>query len=421
MSLLQNPKTKVWEGDFRDRVIGRLHLSLRTTKQKEARPRHEAVAALIREGHADLVDRLRRRDLNVEAVEACVRERRPFADLRTRAAWPTVGEAADAYVGWLETHPEKAAKTAEIAKSQLALFRLKVGEATPLDAVTLDEAAAYQAELARAYAKNTVTNYVGRAIALYAWAARREEREARQAKREARALHCPFDPETRPTGRTRRERFLTREEAALVIAATPAPLLALVGLGLLAGLRIEEALHLRPGVDVDLGRDMLVIQERGARGQPDYWRPKTGKRREIPIVSDLRPILAHHTDRYASESYLIPGTVNPTRPMWDTRAREHVKAIVERAGLVWGRRPADGVVFHTLRHTFAAWLVMQDVNPYRVAKLLGNSLKMVEETYGHLMPADNRRAVETLSGAVRLPTFDAEPAADPAELVEVPA
>lgn len=77
--------------------------------------------------------------------------------------------------------------------------------------------------------------------------------------------------------------------------------------------------------------------------------------------------------------------------------------VVADAGLVAGRGTADGVVYHTLRHTFASWLVMRGVDLYNVAQLLGNSLKMIEQTYAHLSPDYKRQAIDRLSGAVTIP------------------
>lgn len=44
--------------------------------------------------------------------------------------------------------------------------------------------------------------------------------------------------------------------------------------------------------------------------------------------------------------------------------------------------------FHDLRRTFASLRVSAGVSPYKIAKWLGNSIQMVEQVYGHLIPAD---------------------------------
>jgi integrase len=76
---------------------------------------------------------------------------------------------------------------------------------------------------------------------------------------------------------------------------------------------------------------------------------------------------------------------------------------VQNAELVTGRKDPRGVIFHTLRHTFASWLVMRQVDLFTVAQLLGDTLKMVEDTYAHLAPDFKRRAIAALEGAVRMP------------------
>jgi integrase len=350
--------------------------------------------------------------VTVEALARCRRDQVPFSTLRKTLAWPTVADAVTEYVDWLTGHAQRERATAAGASTQLARFAARFGS-VPLHRVPHDDAAKWQEELLAAVAVGTARVYVARVVALYHWHARREARAAAKAARAPRPLACPLDPDTRPTVTPKRERYLTREEATRVVAATPEAFLAPLACGLLAGLRIEEILHLRPEADIDFGRDMLVIQTRGTKGQPGYWRTKTGQRREVPITADLRPLLAGHLARYGSVAYAFPSPAHPAHPMDAETYRRHFRRVVTGAGLVYGRTDPNGVVPHTLRHTFASWLVAADVNPYRVAKLLGNSLKMIETTYGHLAPKDNAAAVALLSGAVPFPQMADSSASEP--------
>jgi site-specific recombinase XerD len=54
------------------------------------------------------------------------------------------------------------------------------------------------------------------------------------------------------------------------------------------------------------------------------------------------------------------------------------------------------VVFHTLRHTFASWLVQRGVPIHVVSNLLGHSSIHVTERYAHLAPDQGRAALELL-------------------------
>ena len=59
------------------------------------------------------------------------------------------------------------------------------------------------------------------------------------------------------------------------------------------------------------------------------------------------------------------------------------------------------VVFHTLRHTFASWLVMEGVDLYRVKELLGYKDLTMTQRYSHLAPDSLRGAINILEKALR--------------------
>ena len=51
-----------------------------------------------------------------------------------------------------------------------------------------------------------------------------------------------------------------------------------------------------------------------------------------------------------------------------------------------GRVGLEGVTFHTLRHTFASWLVMEGVRLFEVSQLLRHASIQMTERYAHLAP-----------------------------------
>lgn len=411
MTMTRNDATGNWEADVRDRMAGRLHISLRTSVKREATARYAALVTFVREGDLDLIDRLRSQKINIQAIERCVRDRIPFASLRaTGERWPTFADAAEQYIAWLEANDNKADATANTARSQLALFASFDGIGSlRLNDITPEHVAAYQTWLAESgndgkpYAVNTRTAYVGRVSTLFSFMQEEEHRRAIRDGRQPRVLHSPVDTRTQPRGQTHRERYLTPQEAEALLAATPDQLRFPVAAGLLGGMRVSEMLHLRPSpLDVDLTASTLAVQDKQWAGRK--WTPKTqGSRRRINMNDELRAMLDAHAAQFASPHWLVPSTIDPTQPLPLTSFGPHFRRIVDNAGLSAPRGTPQYVSFHTLRHTFASWLVMADENLLTVAKLLGNSVQMVEKTYGHLAPEHRKKAVGRLSGMIAIP------------------
>lgn len=403
MTYYRNPKTKTYEADIRVQGMPRLRLNLRTPKKDEAAARYTAVRTLVREKQTALLDDLRAGRVTVEQVAKAARNREAPESLAPKAPWPTVDEAITAYVGWLGGNPNKAAKTRANARTHLVRFAAFTHEgqrigAVRLDRVTVDLAMAYQQhELAQGTPANSLTSYIKRVRALWRWHIRQEATAAREQGRAVRALHVPLDPDAMFRRTTHRDVWLTEADAARVMARTPDALQALVALGLLAGLRVGEALTLRPVFDVDLANGLLIVQ-----AHPDGWQPKGKKRREVPILGELRPVLERHLATYASDARLFPAILDPAKPRAQQQVTADLKVIVEAAGLPYGQRTPRGITFHSFRHTFASWLVMRGVDLYTVSQLLGNSLAECERTYAHLSPDHRRRAVEKLAGVLNL-------------------
>lgn len=53
--------------------------------------------------------------------------------------------------------------------------------------------------------------------------------------------------------------------------------------------------------------------------------------------------------------------------------------------------------FHSLRHTFASWLVQNGVSLYEVQKLLGHGNISVTQVYAHLQPERLHSTVNRIS------------------------
>jgi len=413
-----------WIGELRSGELPRLKLSMRTKRKGEAEPRYQALRRLWREAHGPagakrraLLDQVRARAVSIERLESMVRDSESLLPAMAGAGpWGTVEATIARYLAWIDANPNKRPSTWRAARAQLRLFaafvvvvdgaQRPVGE-LPLDQVTSAMIEDYQRSLlAGGRPPNSVTAYMTRVGALWSWAETREKRLASEQGRPATPLHSPVDPETAARGTSSRDRWLTYEEAERLIAATPERLLCAVALGLFAGLRVGEALTLRPA-DVDLTLGTLSIREKqvgvDGEGRPVFWKPKTARAaRAVPIAPPLAPILERHLSDYASDAWVLPAIEDPAQPFAYATFNFHFQRIVADADMVTGRKDPRGVIYHTLRHTFASWLVMREVDLYTVAQLLGDTLQMTERTYAHLAPDFKKKAIERLRGAVTI-------------------
>jgi integrase len=405
-------KSGTYEGTVRRQGMKPLHLSLRTTVKSVARERYDAMRYAVRAASPEFVDAMRSGDPSVERVAAMVKAGEPLTLdpgpstlVVEEPSWGTVDQTAKAYVAWLRAHPRKSDKTAINAGFEIKRFCEFVYEGQRIGGLALDRIPsaairAYQQAMVDGEVPiNSISTNMARVPALWNWAAAEESRLSREERRTPRALYSPIDSEMVIRERSRRDRMLTKAEVEALFEATPPHLKFPVGCGVLAGLRAGEMLHLRPEIDVDLVQSTITIRVQGD------WSPKTKRsRRLIPMTDELRAFAVVHARQWASESWMMPSPVYQGLPLTDLGFRKHFIQIVERAGLLYGQRHSTGVTFHTLRHTFASHAVMNGVDLYTVAKLLGDSVKTVEEVYADLSPDHKREAVRKLAAAFSIKT-----------------
>jgi len=137
----------------------------------------------------------------------------------------------------------------------------------------------------------------------------------------------------------------------------------------LTGLRRGEILNLQ-WLEVDLNQRVIYVQSSGT------FRTKKGKRRTVPL-SDAAYHLLASKDPQTNGKFVFTKEGEKIVESW---LSHRFKFFVRQAKL------PEGLHFHSLRHTFASWLVQDGVSLYAVQKLLGHSSVTVTEIYSHLQP-----------------------------------
>lgn len=158
------------------------------------------------------------------------------------------------------------------------------------------------------------------------------------------------------------------------------------------GLRPEEWIALRVG-DVNIAERVVTVRRVYSSGE---WRdaPEKGKgaRRRVPLRARVIEALAE-SGRFGPgrdpDELLFPARKGGPIDLHNFREREWRPALIA-GGFYVEVDGDDGKVTkkatHTpyaLRHTYAAWALAAGVNIYTLARRMGTSVKMIDETYGH--------------------------------------
>jgi integrase len=189
----------------------------------------------------------------------------------------------------------------------------------------------------------------------------------------------------------KRVRFLTEDEAARLLAALKKrspEVHDLALLSLLTGMRPKEGLTLT-WADVDLPTGAIFVKD-----------TKNSKNRHLNMTSE---VLAMFKSRYQEQPgrALVFPTAQGEEKHWGISGTFN-RAVAD-LGLNDGlsdRR--QKVVFYTLRHTFASWLVQKGVPLYNVSQLMGHSDLQMTKRYAHLAPDNQKAAIMALEGIMNL-------------------
>lgn len=194
-----------------------------------------------------------------------------------------------------------------------------------------------------------------------------------------------------PQSDNRRLRFLSHEEADRLLESLERRSIDLYEMALLSlhsGMRAGEIFSLTWG-DVDLKRGIISLRD-----------TKSGKNRIAFMTETARKILVQE-ERGENDDLVFPGRggvkINHISKTFD----EVVKDIGLNEGVTDPRRKA---VFHTLRHTYASWLVESGVDLYTIKELLGHSTIALTERYSHLGNNTLQNAMKVLDKSIKRKT-----------------
>lgn len=377
---------------------GRMSVSLRTKDKKEAGRRARALDLLLERGEVSVLQRLRAGDVHVAELTNAVRDQK-VDELRGGSLVDlTLGAMVDRVIAAKEA-TRSASTQKQYRKITRALLRRWDKDRSIVD-ISTDELRAWLYEPkkgGRPWAANTQSGAMMVAGHLWRVAIDLEAEAAHRMGIRPRIVADPWakiEANARPTPR---RAFLEPPEWRVVLQHSKGlPVASLVSLCCLGGLRISEALNLRTTLDVDLKAGLIRVQSRD--GEFAWTTKHHHSQRDVPIVGGLREVLEEHTESgFAGARYFIH-TNQQDRPMSYESGRKLVKSAFERAGLKYGQN--GELTAHSLRHSFASWLIREGWSSSLVAKLMGNTAAEVDRTYAHLQPTDLTKVVLTLDRLV---------------------
>lgn len=172
--------------------------------------------------------------------------------------------------------------------------------------------------------------------------------------------------------------YFTKNEFSLLMASVnDDDLKDLIYFAVNTGLRQMELLTLKWN-QVDLTGKFVILDN-------NEYKTKSGKVRTIPLNQKALEILER---RISNAGLVFSYQGNPIKQQFISHK---FKKLVKKVGL------NSKLNFHSLRHTFATWLLQRGASIYEVSKLLGHADIKTTEIYSHLSPNDLRGSTDLLN------------------------
>jgi len=205
--------------------------------------------------------------------------------------------------------------------------------------------------------------------------------------------------------------FFSRDELALFLETAKNEALAYYPLFLClarTGLRIGEAIGLQCG-DLDFAGFGIEVRRNIVKGR--VGTPKNGRTRRVDMSQQLAQVLRGEIANRKAQLLRLGKSADELGNLWlfqsgaggpldDSKVRKVLARLLVKAGL-----PRRNL--HSLRHSFASLLIQNGESLAYVRDQLGHSsIQITVDTYGHLVPGGNRRAVNRLDDGNKMETFE---------------
>ena len=321
-------------------------------------------------------------------MEKDKREQAQEAKARRAELPQTFGELADIYLVWARGHKKSWTWDQQRIETYL---RPELGD-KPLAEIETQHVEAIKAKLQeQGRSASMITQVVGLVRRIY-----NHGHHLYNARFAEVAPYNPVQGVQLPKQQTRRVRYLGLQEIRqlLTVASELDPLMRdVIELALYTGMRRSEIAELTAG-KVDLERHIIHISD-----------PKSGLDEHVDIPDHLLPMLRNRIMAKGHASLVFPGRGGV--PLNSISHR--FKRLADTAGLNEGvMSQRDLVVFHTLRHTYVSWLVLQGTDLRTVQEMARHRSLEMTMRYAHLAPSSKRHAANSLPQADRAPSPDSE-------------
>jgi integrase len=184
-----------------------------------------------------------------------------------------------------------------------------------------------------------------------------------------------------PTLQNQRERFLSYQEAdelLNVLSKKDKQLHDIVLLSLHTGMRFGEIANLKRQ-NLDFENELITIMD-----------PKNNETRKSFMTNAVRQALSGYSNLspwdyvFKKDGKKLEVVPYPYRTIANKLFNEGIED------------PRQKITFHTLRHSFASWLALQNESLLTIGELLGHKTFQVTKRYAHLIPDHKKEATLNL-------------------------